>query len=263
MNFSSEYVSADFLKLNSCGIQDLSGTDIDMHRKNGRKDYYLLYIRKGRCYINSPEKSCNITEGNLILFRPGISQEYYFRKKDNSATCYIHFTGSACDGLLKDIGLENQNILYIGKNRLIDDIYTKMAKEYTLKKPFYENMCTAYLLEFFSLIARIRISNTKPEIDRVCMKMHENYAKNYSIKVYADMCNLSVSRFSHIFKDSVGCAPLEYVIKSRIEYAKELLIKSSLSISEIAELAGFSNQNYFSRMFKKHTGLSPTQFCKI
>jgi len=265
MKISSEYVSEDYLRLNSCGIQNLGNVDVDIFRQNGRKDYYLLYIQQGRCYIDYDSETVCVNEGNLILFRPGITQKYRFYKGDNSISCYIHFTGTECDRLLSQIGMHHENIVYIGKSPAIKELYRKMSAEYILKKNFYENMCKAYLTEFFALIAR-RLTETKTnvnsQIDKICVAMHETYSLNYPVGYYADLCNLSVSRFSHVFKEITGSAPLEYLMHTRIRYSKELLLKTSLSISEIAELTGFSNQNYFARMFKKFTGYSPTKYVK-
>ena len=265
MVVSTEYVSDKFLRMNSCGIQNLKNADINMYRENGRKDYYLLYIKKGKCYVEFEDGVHCVDEGNLILFRPGVSQKYKFYKKDKSISCYIHFTGSGCDSLLSDIGMDKTNFLYIGKNSRLNELYKQMSTEYILKKPFYENMCTGLLLEFFSYVARNRLGGNKklrPDIDKVCLMMHEACADAHPIKYYADMCNLSVSRFAHIFKDATGLAPLAYITRVRINYAKELLQKTSLSMSEISRLTGFDDQNYFSRAFKKHTGVSPKKYAE-
>ena len=59
-----------------------------------------------------------------------------------------------------------------------------------------------------------------------------------------------------------GLTPLAYLNRARIENAKELLLKTSLSIAEIAEMVGFSGQNYFGRLFRRQVGLSPTEFAR-
>ena len=63
-------------------------------------------------------------------------------------------------------------------------------------------------------------------------------------------------RFKKIFKMS----PVRFVTKMRIDYAKELLVTNRRSVSEIAEMCGFSNTYYFSNVFKKQTGFSPSQY---
>ncbi len=67
---------------------------------------------------------------------------------------------------------------------------------------------------------------------------------------------------SRMFKSQVGIGFLhtEYVNAKRLDYAKELLLTTSYSIREISILSGFGNDNYFSRIFKASTGVSPTRF---
>ena len=74
------------------------------------------------------------------------------------------------------------------------------------------------------------------------------------------MCFLSTGRFHHVFKDYTGMTPKEYINNIRISRAKELLVNTDMTMSEIAERTGFYDQNYFSRMFKKHTGSCPKNY---
>ena len=87
--------------------------------------------------------------------------------------------------------------------------------------------------------------------------MHNKFDENLSVDDYADICNLSSSRFTHIFTKTLGISPKQYLIKIKIEKAIELLENTELPIARIAELVGIADCNYFSRIFKKHTSHSP------
>ena len=80
--------------------------------------------------------------------------------------------------------------------------------------------------------------------------------------VFGDFLILLI--YSSLFKEKTGYTPLQYLTEKRMENAKHLLSSSDLhySISEIAELCGFEDIYYFSRVFKKNVGLSPTQWLK-
>ena len=144
-----------------------------------------------------------------------------------------------------------------------------MEREYTLKKPFFDNQLSALLLELFVVIGR-RLSlqdaadapKNQPLLDEVRLRMHREYAQNHPMSYYADSCSLSLSRFTHLFKAGVGVSPLEYINRIRVAAAKELLLNTSLSIGEIAALVGCANQNYFGRLFRRRTGQSPRQFAR-
>lgn len=90
----------------------------------------------------------------------------------------------------------------------------------------------------------------------------KNYDKDISIVTLSDQLNISSVYLSQLFKKETGTSPLKFIIEYRIEQAKYLLIKSDEPINNIAIRVGFWEQKYFSRSFKKLTGLTPTQYRK-
>lgn len=76
----------------------------------------------------------------------------------------------------------------------------------------------------------------------------------------ADLFHISNYTLSRLFKNQVGVGFSEYLVAKRLEYAKELLLTSSYPVKEIAVMAGFSSENYFSRTFKLYEGVSPSSF---
>ena len=69
-----------------------------------------------------------------------------------------------------------------------------------------------------------------------------------------------MGRFSHLFTKKAGVSPYKYVLSLRIEEAKELLMYSSMNVSEVAASIGIAEAFYFSRIFRKSTGCSPTEY---
>ncbi len=263
--FSTEYVSNDFLHLNSCGIECHDEVDIGRVREHGRLDYHILYVHSGVCHAEICKKEVEVTEGGLILFRPKVKHKYSYKAKDKTLVCYLHFTGSACERLTNEIFGEENSLVYVGKSHGIRSLFEKMTKEYILKKEYYIDMCSAYLLEFFTTAkrkARLKDTVSLKIIDDVCLHMNEHYTENLSLKYYADFCHMSVSRFAHVFKESVGSAPMDYIMNLKIKTAKELLLSSDFTVAGISEFLGFGTQNYFSRIFKIKVGVSPLNFVK-
>ena len=267
MIVSTEKLSNAYLELNSCGRQFLADRDYKMIRENGRVDYHILYIEKGTCTIELGGVEQAVPAGNIILFKPYEKQVYSFKSCDNSISCYIHFSGTACEELLSRFGLLDSAITHVGTNNTLERIFSEMENAYLLKPPYYTDTCAALLLNFLATAGRqkqyelqdINIRSRK-NIDKVCKHMHTNYDKNYSIEFYADMCHLSVSRFAHIFKEHTGTTPKSYMLGIKISVAKQLLRSTDLSITDIATVVGIEDVNYFSRMVRKHTGHSPKHF---
>ena len=83
-----------------------------------------------------------------------------------------------------------------------------------------------------------------------------------SVDELAKMCNVSPVYFRRLFKEYSHTSPSDYKLNSQIELAKQYLLYSDKSISDISDSLGFSSHSYFSRMFKKKTGMTPAQFIK-
>ena len=84
--------------------------------------------------------------------------------------------------------------------------------------------------------------------------------KNFGIKRYARACVMSETNFYIRFKEWSGVTPVKYRNKIRVSAAKSLLVNSNISIGEISSRIGFDDQYYFSRIFKKMTGVSPRKY---
>lgn len=90
----------------------------------------------------------------------------------------------------------------------------------------------------------------------------DHYNEPISLSEVADNIGVSSQYLSKIFKDETGYNYIEWVNLMRVERAKQLIEQSELSMSEIAFEVGYSEQNYFSRSFKKYTGISPSKYAK-
>ena len=78
-----------------------------------------------------------------------------------------------------------------------------------------------------------------------------------SLPQIAGALGISPYHFAHVFRTAVGVAPHQYVIRRRVERAKQLLQTTDLPIVEIALVVGCANQSHFSALFHRHTGLTP------
>jgi AraC family L-rhamnose operon transcriptional activator RhaR/AraC family L-rhamnose operon regulatory protein RhaS len=100
----------------------------------------------------------------------------------------------------------------------------------------------------------------RPEILAALNYIKENYQRPLSIQELIGISGFSASRFLRAFKRCTGCSPLEYLNRLRVSAAGRDMLTSAKSITAIALDTGFNDSNYFSRCFKKYTGLSPRQY---
>ena len=78
----------------------------------------------------------------------------------------------------------------------------------------------------------------------------------------ASLCGVSYSYFKKLFLQKFGLPPKQYIYKRKMNYAQELLLSGKFNASQVAEQSGFSNVYFFSKQFKKHTGVTPTEFIR-
>ncbi|MNN25952.1 HTH-type transcriptional regulator YesS [compost metagenome] len=90
--------------------------------------------------------------------------------------------------------------------------------------------------------------------------VNKNYANEISLSEMANSLHLNYTYLSSYFKQRTGENLTSYISRVRTDKAKELLLDQALSVSEISRITGFSDHNYFSKVFKKMTGMTPIEY---
>lgn len=116
------------------------------------------------------------------------------------------------------------------------------------------------LEEVCKKVATKREEQSGSVISKAKEYINQNFAKELSLDDVSRIVNISPYYFSKLFKEESGENFIEYLTRVRIAYAKELLKNLSLSIKEICMMSGYSDPNYFSRIFKKQEGITPSEY---
>lgn len=150
-------------------------------------------------------------------------------------------------GVNIDVMLE-RNLGYVNKVMQIDN---------------QEDLCawiSIALNEFIELVYSSqdakKVSQVRPAIDF----MDANYDRVITLAQIAKASHLSISRLAHVFKEQMGITIIDYLTGVRIEQAKQLLLATNQSCTEICFAVGYNNQSYFTRTFKEVVGMTPRQF---
>lgn len=268
MKFTTERVYEGYIKVNSSGKQWLVDRDYTTLRENGRVDSSLYYMSKGVGYYEHDGKTYLCPEGSLIFYPPNIRHHYFFKKEDMTELCWSHFSGTLCEQLIT----HSQGapvVIKIADRKRFESVFEKMIYAYYNKHTRGEMLCdgymhvmTALINESLSLTNDTGKKNNAPELEKVLSYMHIYFNNPIDIKKYADMCHQSEDRFIRNFKKQMGYTPYHYQLKVRIEKAVEMLENTGVNVSECAEATGFSDNAYFSRIFKKFTGHPPSYYKK-
>lgn len=97
-------------------------------------------------------------------------------------------------------------------------------------------------------------------ITEVIEYIRMNLKENISLKNLSDKACMSTTSFYRFFKRELGMSPIEFVLNEKMKCAKKLLKNPTIQINEVCYLSGFEDANYFTRMFKKHEGITPKQY---
>lgn len=261
------------LRINNCGYYRVHTTPvIETPHPEGRNDYQLLYIAagKGHFYFKGSKEETIVPKGNMILFRPKEPQVYYYYAEDKTEVYWVHFTGSQVEEFLDHYELpKDENVFFTGISPDYPWIYNQIIRELQLQRVNYEELLRILLRHILLTINRYikEQAHTGTDIindmERAAHYFRENYTKNISIEQYAAEHLMSVNWFILSFKNVMKMTPMQYILSLRIAAAKGLLENSNKNINEISDAIGYDNPLYFSRLFKKHTGYSPSQYKKL
>ena len=260
------------IKVNNCGYYRVHTTPvIETPHPEGRNDYQLLYIAsgKGYFYFKGSKEPTVVTKGNMVLFRPKEPQVYYYYAVDKTEVYWVHFTGWKVEEYLERYELpKEENVFFTGVSPDYPWIYNQIIRELQLQRENYEDMIRLFLRHIFLTINRYikegkqTKNDTINDIERAVHYFNENYSKPISIEQYASEHLMSVNWFIHNFKNVMKVPPMQYIVSLRIAAAKGYLENSNKNITEIANTIGYDNALYFSRLFRKYTGVTPSEYRK-
>ncbi|MCI7758793.1 MAG: AraC family transcriptional regulator, partial [[Eubacterium] saphenum] len=148
-------------------------------------------------------------------------------------------------------------------------LFGQIIQEMQLCRPRFEELISLLLRNIFILISRNLIkanradNSLENEVELAMHYFRENYRSEINVEDYALSRGMSASNFYRVFKQISGSTPLQFILKLRLSNAQNLLENSNLTIAEIASAVGYENPLYFSRLFNKHIGVSPSEYRKM
>lgn len=259
------------LIVTSCGTYHLfSRPKLPTWRPRGRLDFQLLYIASGKAHFHFDGKEKIVTAGHMVLYRPKEPQKYEYYGEDQTEVYWVHFTGGNVTNMLRSYGLtDDKTVFYCGSDIEYQNLFRAMIYELQMCRDNYAEMLEMYLKQIFILLQRFfkttaKVDNTRlaEEIDKATKYFNEHYSEEICIDEYAKSHNMSTSWFIRNFKQYTGFTPLQYILNKRIYNAEALLLNSPYNVTEIAYIVGYDNPLYFSRIFKKMKGVSPSEYRK-
>jgi two-component system, response regulator YesN len=237
------------------------------------QEYFLIFPTKNIAVYEDVRKNVLPEHNRLVVDFSKFEDLVLIKDKAALKSFILH----AYDQLKQQKGLTPQqiqnftielmlNLLHAMKNKngnkvpLFFDLKNSLAQVLRQKsiEGLVEHLSSIIDITVDSLLAEEAKSN--PLVKSILHYVHENYAGNISLKLLSDIFNLNAAYLGQLFKNETGEMFTSYLNTVRVEKSKELLKTSILKVHEIAEKVGYVNQIYFTRIFKKVTGLTPLEF---
>ncbi|MBO5378803.1 MAG: helix-turn-helix domain-containing protein [Clostridia bacterium] len=226
----------------------------------GRDDYYLIYLISGELSIDIDNIKRTVSKGDGLIIPPKCV--YKYSASSPVYYLYAHFTGSYVADFLKECGFDN--LPCVIENDFSVEIQSKfntMIDAFLRGGRLSIQKCACLLQEILLNIFEKTLEKINDKsLNESLQYIHNFFTTKISIPHLASLENLSNSRYVTVFKKQMGKSPNEYIIELKLQLAKNMLDSTNMSIKQISEHIGYNDQYFFSRLFKKHLGISPQKY---
>lgn len=259
------------LIVGSCGTYRLyTRTKLPTYRPRGRVDYQLLYVASGQAHFFFDDVEQIVTAGHMVIYRPRERQKYVYYGVDQTEVYWVHFTGSDVKNILRRYGIRDDvHVLYTGTSLEYAQIFKRMISELQQCQSHYPEMLTLLLTQIFISLHRqitkehvLKNEYLEKEMELAVQYFNDHYNTSISIENYAASRGMSVSWFIRSFKQHRNVTPMQYIVSLRMTNAQVLLETTTYNVKEIGFIVGYDNPLYFSRIFSKQKGVSPSEYRK-
>lgn len=163
---------------------------------------------------------------------------------------------------------------HFAKDEKLANVLKQIVYEAQSQDEYFRLSIRGLMLELLTILLRTAKNSEmdkQPEnvhrfyeiIEPSLRKIRDEYTERLSVEALAEACSVSKYYFCRVFKSVTDTSPMAYLLEYRLKVADAMLSNTSKSIAQIASESGFEDENYFSRCYKKHFGISPGKKRKI
>ncbi len=233
--------------------------------------FHLLYIFSGDGILIVDSSSYPCHEDEIFLFSSADIVIPQYRPDSSLSVFYIFFTVNSYN-LIKEI--QNLPSRLPAESRF-RPLILELLHEYTMKHQVYLDVCSYYLNQLlFPCVVRrkrqlepvpVHTHITEPDatLCLACNYIEQHLSDDLDTAALCRITHLNAKHLNQRFRSSYQMSLTEYIGSRRLAKARELLHFSDYSITQIAEISGFKSIHYFSFIFKKKTGISPSEYRSV
>jgi AraC family transcriptional regulator of arabinose operon len=256
--------SAD-LTVRGIGVQEHMPACI-IDRPTGTGDY-LLMLFYDAVWVAAEGKPTRQPRNTFIIWTPG-TRQYYGNGEHPYNHTWIHCDGRHIASLLRSTGVPRNEPFVVpdpaGMERCLLAVHEELTRHARPDEGIVRNLLENWLRETARAMAREEDAKDEipPPFLAVRRFIESEYAAPIRLPELAKQAKLSVPHFCAQFKRLFGTPAIDYLIRQRLHQAAYLLKDRNLRIKEVAQRVGYEDPYHFSRLFRKHYGVSPRAFRK-
>lgn len=230
----------------------------------------LIYIREGKGYFTIGDRSYSAGKGDILIYRRGVIHEERSSPEFPLSTYYCGFADMQVEEGARDGILPQNAEPVIRSNKYSPEIGALMSvlfEESSMQEEGYQTICQNILSSVLALVLRMTVSGPAAKEQasgtlavRIKDYIDKYYAMNINLQHLAEHFHVDRYYLSHSFRRQYDDSPINYLIRRRMGEAKRLLASTEMKVWEIARLIGYENANYFSMLFTRSMGESPSRF---
>ena len=228
-----------------------------------RRHFLLVYVKEGQATLLSHKDKPRLSAGDLFVMFPNEEIHYVVDEDTPWTISWVGLYGDLVSDFLSSAGITPETPIKSVKNikHAISSIFEGIYQLSFSIKQFDKLSVISLLYQFFSVLLSDNAAKSSIDyVEEAARLIDYNYNKNITVESIADRLFINKSYLCRVFKAKKGITPKEYLITKRLDRASYLLKNSSVSVNTVAASVGIDDPLYFSRIFKKYTGLSPSQY---
>lgn len=224
--------------------------------------YYLHLVTSGEAVIRFMSKEYKLSAGSLFFFFPAVP--YTIDGSDDFRYAYVSFMGACVPGMLDELGITCDRSVFHGFSHLIELWLSSIVRVNQLNANILTESVLLHTLSYVAADQGNTVQNKSENLFSVMVDYVDTHYResDISLRAVADIFSYTEKYLSHFFKTKMKVGFNEYLNNMRLQYAQKLIDEGVTSITEIATQSGFSDPLYFSKVFKKKRGCSPSQYIK-
>ena len=234
-------------------------------RKEGVDQYIFFYCTEGKGVISVDNKEYILQKNEAFCIPRNKGHFYYACDENPWSILWVHIKGEDT----KYFPLDECRIIHFSTEASINRMFFLFDLLFrVLDVSYYSLGNFIYISQVLSLIMGETYCREKPksvssenrQVTYIVRFMYKNLDKNLTLKQILDEFKCSKSHLNDIFQKATQHSPMDFYINLKVQEACKLLRSTDLLIYEVAERLGYKDQYYFSRIFKKITGMSPSDY---